>query len=71
MSGLFEKDDARREPRADGPVADRMRPRSLDELVGQEHLLGPDALLSRMLAVAMPSPSAPSSGAPKRPNISA
>ena len=23
------------------PLADRMRPRSLDEFVGQEHLLGP------------------------------
>jgi len=23
------------------PLADRMRPRTLDEIVGQEHLLGP------------------------------
>ena len=33
-----------------------MRPRSLDEVVGQEHLLGPDKMLSRMLAAgALPS----------------
>ena len=24
-----------------GPLADRLRPRTLDEVVGQEHLLGP------------------------------
>jgi putative ATPase len=28
-------------PRAGAPLAERMRPRSLDEYVGQEHLLGP------------------------------
>jgi len=27
------------------PLADRMRPRSLDEVVGQEHLLGPGRVL--------------------------
>src|SRR5579864_8955692 len=38
------------------PLADRMRPRSLEEVVGQEHLLGPDKMLSRMLAAgALPS----------------
>lgn len=31
------------------PLALRMRPRSLDELVGQEHILGPGKLLRRML----------------------
>jgi putative ATPase len=31
------------------PLAVRMRPRKLDEFVGQKHLLGPDKLLSRML----------------------
>jgi putative ATPase len=30
------------------PLAERMRPRSLDELVGQEHLLGPGKLLTQM-----------------------
>src|SRR5947209_13245015 len=31
------------------PLASRMRPRSLDEFVGQEHFLGPGKLLRRML----------------------
>lgn len=31
------------------PLAARLRPRSLDEVVGQEHLLGPGRLLRRML----------------------
>jgi putative ATPase len=32
------------------PLADRMRPESLDQVVGQEHLLGPGKLLSEMVA---------------------
>jgi putative ATPase len=32
------------------PLADRMRPRTLDEVVGQEHLLGPGKLLRQMVA---------------------
>ena len=32
------------------PLADRIRPASLDEVVGQEHLLGPGKLLSEMVA---------------------
>jgi putative ATPase len=32
-------------PAADAPLAVRMRPRSLDELVGQEHVLGPGSAL--------------------------
>ena len=31
------------------PLADRMRPRTLEEVVGQDHLLGPDAPLRRMI----------------------
>jgi putative ATPase len=31
------------------PLADRLRPRSLDEVVGQDHLLGADGTLIRML----------------------
>jgi putative ATPase len=31
------------------PLADRLRPRTLDEVVGQEHLLAPDAPLGRMV----------------------
>jgi putative ATPase len=31
------------------PLADRMRPRSLDEMVGQQHLVGPGAILRRVI----------------------
>jgi putative ATPase len=31
------------------PLADRLRPASLDEVVGQEHLLGPQGILRRMV----------------------
>ena len=34
--------------RAGQPLADRMRPKTLDEFVGQEHLLGPGKLLRAM-----------------------
>ncbi|WP_264801753.1 replication-associated recombination protein A, partial [Acetobacter nitrogenifigens] len=32
------------------PLADRLRPRRLEDVVGQDHLLGPDGALTRMLA---------------------
>src|SRR5580693_3088143 len=52
MSDLFEagglEDDAPR------PLADRLRPKSLDEVVGQDHLLGPDGPIGRMVAAARP-----------------
>jgi putative ATPase len=32
------------------PLADRLRPKSLDEVIGQTHLLGPDGTLRRMIA---------------------
>ncbi|MBO1360878.1 replication-associated recombination protein A [Acetobacter sacchari] len=32
------------------PLADRLRPRRLQDVVGQDHLLGPDGALTRMLA---------------------
>ena len=32
------------------PLADKLRPQKLDEVVGQDHLLGPDGVLTRMLA---------------------
>src|SRR3954454_16484844 len=35
---------------ADAPLADRLRPKSLDEVIGQRHLLGPDGTLRRMIA---------------------
>ena len=34
---------------ARAPLAERMRPRSIDEFVGQEHLLGPGRVLREML----------------------
>ncbi len=37
-------------PSADAPLADRLRPRSLEEVVGQEHLTGPDGAIGRMVA---------------------
>ena len=33
----------------DHPLADRIRPKTLEEVVGQRHLLGPDALLRRFI----------------------
>lgn len=41
---LFEVDDESR------PLADRLRPRSLRDVVGQEHLLGEDGPIGRMVA---------------------
>jgi putative ATPase len=32
------------------PLADKLRPEKLSEVVGQDHLLGPDGILTRMLA---------------------
>jgi putative ATPase len=32
------------------PLADRMRPKALSEVVGQEHLVGPDGILTRLAA---------------------
>jgi putative ATPase len=37
-------------PAANRPLADRLRPRALADVVGQDHLLGPDGTLTRMLA---------------------
>jgi putative ATPase len=43
-------------PRSDAPLAERVRPRSLDDLLGQEEALGPDTPLRRALdADALPS----------------
>jgi putative ATPase len=38
-----------REPRADAPLADRVRPRTLDEILGQEEVLGPGRPLRRAI----------------------
>ncbi|MCB0792757.1 MAG: replication-associated recombination protein A [Flavobacteriales bacterium] len=38
---------------SDAPLAERMRPHALDEVVGQEHLIGPDGVLRKALASGM------------------
>ena len=46
MKGLFEA--AGLEGGAPRPLADQLRPATLEEVVGQDHLIGPDAPLRRM-----------------------
>src|SRR5438046_3745165 len=43
MSTLFEA-------QAPHPLADRLRPRQLSEVIGQDHLLGPEGPIGRMVA---------------------
>ncbi len=38
------------DPPVNRPLADRLRPAALEDVVGQDHLLGPDGTLTRMLA---------------------
>ena len=46
---LFEEDAEPQKTAPNTPLAARMRPRSLDEFVGQEQILGPDTLLRRAI----------------------
>ena len=48
MDLFADKPSARRKPSQ--PLADRMRPATIDDFIGQEHLLGPGKLLRGMLA---------------------
>ena len=48
MSDLFGVSTA--DIRAGRPLADRLRPASLSEVVGQDHLVGPNGTITRMLA---------------------
>jgi putative ATPase len=41
MSGSLFEDDKPQTDRSAAPLAERLRPRTLDEILGQEHLLGP------------------------------
>jgi putative ATPase len=41
-------------PAADAPLAVRMRPRTIDELIGQEHLLGPKSTLRTAIETGEP-----------------
>ncbi len=64
MEGLFDYDDAAAEPAGGGslagnmhesaPLAVRMRPRTLDELVGQQHLLSPGSPLRQLVEADKP-----------------
>jgi putative ATPase len=47
MTNLFHA--AGMEEEAPRPLADRLRPKTLAEVVGQDHLVGPDGTLTRML----------------------
>jgi putative ATPase len=53
MADLFD-DDLPAQPSEDiaanAPLADRLRPQSLDEVVGQKHLTGPEGAIGRMVA---------------------
>ncbi|MBY0519152.1 MAG: AAA family ATPase, partial [Sphingomonas sp.] len=37
-------------PAADAPLAERLRPRTLGDVVGQQHITGPDGAIGRMVA---------------------
>ena len=49
VQDLFEEAQEIETANAAAPLAARMRPRSLDEFVGQEHILGPGKLLRRAI----------------------
>ncbi|WP_367714686.1 replication-associated recombination protein A [Nitratireductor sp. GISD-1A_MAKvit] len=49
MSDLFANPDEDG-VRVNRPLADRLRPQKLEDVVGQEHLTGPDGVLTRMIA---------------------
>jgi putative ATPase len=52
MADLFAEDmpPPPEEPTEDAPLADRLRPRSLADVVGQEHLTGTEGAIGRMVA---------------------
>jgi putative ATPase len=54
MADLFQSDppqpDARAGQSENAPLADRLRPRTLDDVVGQEHLTGPAGAIARQVA---------------------
>ncbi|MEZ5805797.1 MAG: replication-associated recombination protein A [Rhizobiaceae bacterium] len=49
MADLFTVDEPKKAPTG-RPLADRLRPRTLSEVVGQEHLTGEDGALTRLIA---------------------
>ncbi|MEM9795550.1 MAG: replication-associated recombination protein A [Pseudomonadota bacterium] len=59
MADLFDTADPpaspMHSPAADAPLADRLRPATLEEVIGQSHLLAPDGALTVMLRGTLPS----------------
>jgi putative ATPase len=49
LFGIQDQEPLTAEPEG-GPLADRLRPRALDQVVGQEHLTGPEGAIGRMVA---------------------
>ena len=49
MPDLFEADRPEKPSPSRRPLADRLRPSTLSEVVGQEHLTGEDGALTRMI----------------------
>ena len=51
MTDLFEGETLpMNPPRANAPLADKLRPLQLADIIGQEHLTGPDGAIGRMVA---------------------
>ncbi|HVJ01103.1 MAG TPA: AAA family ATPase, partial [Sphingomonas sp.] len=53
MADLFASDEQQplaAETPPGGPLADRLRPQRLEDVVGQEHLTGPEGAIGRMVA---------------------
>ncbi|MCE7797096.1 replication-associated recombination protein A [Sphingobium sufflavum] len=50
LFGTAPSDSKAPPPPRDAPLADRLRPQTLDDVVGQEHLTGPDGAIGRMVA---------------------
>ncbi|WP_187336664.1 replication-associated recombination protein A [Novosphingopyxis iocasae] len=50
MDDLFAGDEPQeQQTRENAPLADRLRPKTLEEVVGQDHLTGPDGAIGRMV----------------------
>ncbi len=50
MSDLFGVPELSKTGPGNGPLADRLRPAKLSEIIGQEHLTGPEGAIGRMVA---------------------
>ncbi len=50
MADLFHKENSKQIPDANAPLAERLRPSSLSEVVGQDHLTGNNGTITRMIA---------------------